>query len=59
MILGGILAFVGVMSIKGTPFGFVLIGLGIWAASAGMEKWPVTDSDYDKEVLGRLAKTNW
>lgn len=59
MIFGGILALFGVMCFvgaNGSPIaGCVLLALGMWAASAGVQKWPVSDSDYDKAVKDYLS----
>ena len=63
-ILCGILAFLGVAvfaNAKGSNspipivVGCVLLALGGWAVLAGMQKWPVSDSDYDKAVKDYLS----
>ncbi len=58
MIFGGILALFGVMcfvDVNAPIAGCVLLALGMLAASAGVQKWPVSDSDYDKAVKDYLS----
>jgi len=59
VVFGGILAFfgmVGSVSANGSPIaGVVFIAIGAWIVSRGIQKWPVSDSDYDNEVKGYIS----